>query len=85
VANGRGLARRHLGLGVGVGCVRPWRQNVLSQLPHWLAHPLLGLVGGAVVAHGFIQRVGQLMQPFEHFGTVSQSLFQGTTAVGGLG
>lgn len=75
---GRGMSRRQLGLGVGIGFVRPLRQNFLGQLKHLLAHPLLGFIGGAiVVAHGCLQRVGQLMQSFEHFRTVRQSLFQG--------
>jgi hypothetical protein len=79
------MARRHLGLGVGVGFLRPLGQDFLRQLPHLRAHPFLGLLGGAIVARGLIQRVGQLMQPFEHFGTVGQSRFQGATRRGGLG
>jgi hypothetical protein len=74
-----------LGLGVGVGFVRPLRQDFPGQLTHLLAHSFLGLVGGAIVAHGGIERVGQLMQSLEHFGTMRQSLFQGTAAGGGRG
>jgi len=85
VANGRGVARRHLGLGVNVGFVRPLRQYFLGQLTHLPAHTFLGLVGGAIVAHGFVERVGQLMQSREHIGTMRQSLFQGTAVGGGLG
>jgi len=50
-----------------------------------LAHAFLGLIGGAIVAHGLIQCVGQLMQPREHVGTMGQSLFQRTAEEGGLG
>jgi len=85
VANRRGVARRHLGLGVGVGFLRPLRQDFLGQLPDLFADTLLSLIGGAIVAHGLIQRVGQLMQAREHFGTMRQSLFQGPAVGGGLG
>jgi hypothetical protein len=54
-------------------------------LAHVRPHTFLGLIGGAVVAHGLIQRVGQLMQPFEHFGAVGQSLFQGAARGEGFG
>lgn len=72
------MAGRHERLGVGIGFVRPLRQNFPGQLPHLLADTFLGLVGGAIVTHGLIQRVGQLMQAGEHIRPMGQSLFQRT-------
>lgn len=74
-----------LGLGVGIGFVRPLRQNLQSQLTHLRAYAFLGLIGRAVVTGRLIQRVGQLMQPGEHCGAVRQPLFQGTAGRGGRG
>lgn len=70
------MARAHLGLRVRVGFLRPLRQNFLGQLPHLLAHARLGLIGGAVVGDGLIERVGQCMQPGQHVRPMRQARFQ---------
>jgi len=70
------MALCHLGLGVGVGFLRPLAQEFLGQLPHLGAHAFLGFISGAVVGDGLIQRVGQFMQAGQHVGPMRQPLFQ---------
>ena len=84
VADGGGMLRPHLGLGVGVGFVGPLRQNRQGQLTHLRAHAFLGLIGRAVVPSRLIQRVGQLMQSCEHFGPMRQPLVQGAARWSGF-
>jgi len=67
---------RHVGVGVGAGFVRPLGEQLLTELAQLECHARFGVIGGAVVADGLVEHIGDLMQAFQQLGPLRQALLQ---------
>jgi hypothetical protein len=62
VGAGLGMVRRHLGLRLRVGLLRPLPEDFLPELALLSDDPLLGRVRVAAVGHGVVQHVQDPVQ-----------------------